>query len=590
MSQDSKSPKPSSNPLIEPSNFLRQIIDHDLASGAYAGRSDREGHGLPTIITRFPPEPNGYLHIGHAKSICLNFGLAEDYNQLPGGARCNMRLDDTNPVKEDVEYADSILDAVKWLGFDRGTHLYHASDYFDRLYEFAEILIQHGKAYVDSQSADDIHTNRGNFGQAGKNSTYRERTSEENLQLFRDMRDGKFKDGEHVLRLKIDMSHPNIVMRDPVVYRIRHTDHHRTGNKWCIYPLYDFTHCISDALENVSHSICTLEFENNRPLYDWILNALKEAGVFKGPLPHQYEFARLNLTYTITSKRKLLQLVEEKHVDAWDDPRMPTIVGIRRRGYTPESIRLFCERIGVSKADSWIDMSTLEQALRDDLEIRAPRATAVLKPLKLVIQNFDAQTSESCSAPRHPQHPEWGNRDFHFTRELWIEADDFMKEPIKGFFRLYPPIGEQAGSKVRLRHGFVIECTGFEQDAAGDVIQVNANYFPDSKSGTAGSNNYKVKGNIHWISAKEAVPAEVRLYDHLFNDPHPDSGDKNFLDAINSHSKQTITAYLEPCMKEAKPEERFQFERHGYFVADQLDSKPGKPVFNRAVGLKDSWK
>ena len=375
-----------------------------------------------------------------------------------------------------------------------------------------------------------------------------------------------------------------------MVYRIRHTDHHRTGNKWCIYPLYDFTHCISDALENVSHSICTLEFENNRPLYDWILNTLKEAGVFKGPLPHQYEFARLNLTYTITSKRKLLQLVEEKHVDAWDDPRMPTIVGIRRRGYTPESIRLFCERIGVSKADSWIDMSTLEQALRDDLEIRAPRATAVLKPLKLVIQNFDAQASESCSAPRHPQHPEWGNRDFHFTRELWIEADDFMKEPIKGFFRLYPPIGEQAGSKVRLRHGFVIECTGFEQDAAGDVIQVNANYFPDSKSGTAGSNNYKVKGNIHWISAKEAVPAEVRLYDHLFNDPHPDSGDKNFLDAINSHSKQTITAYLEPCMKEAKPEERFQFERHGYFVADQLDSKPGKPVFNRAVGLKDSWK
>ncbi|MBT8568989.1 glutamine--tRNA ligase/YqeY domain fusion protein [Polynucleobacter paneuropaeus] len=590
MSQESKSAKSSSNPLIEPSNFLRQIIDHDLANGAYADRSDREGHGLPTIITRFPPEPNGYLHIGHAKSICLNFGLAEDYNQLPGGARCNMRLDDTNPVKEDVEYADSILDAVKWLGFDWGTHLYHASDYFDRLYEFAEILIQHGKAYVDSQSADDIHTNRGNFGQAGKNSPYRERTSEENLQLFRDMRDGKFKDGEHVLRLKIDMAHPNIVMRDPVVYRIRHTDHHRTGNKWCIYPLYDFTHCISDALENVSHSICTLEFENNRPLYDWILNTLKEAGVFKGPLPHQYEFARLNLTYTITSKRKLLQLVEEKHVDAWDDPRMPTIVGIRRRGYTPESIRLFCERIGVSKADSWIDMSTLEQALRDDLEIRAPRATAVLKPLKLVIQNFDAQTSESCSAPRHPQHPEWGNRDFHFTRELWIEADDFMKEPIKGFFRLYPPIGEQAGSKVRLRHGFVIECTGFEQDAAGDVIQVNANYFPDSKSGTAGSNNYKVKGNIHWISAKEAVPAEVRLYDHLFNDPHPDSGDKNFLDAINSHSKQTITAYLEPCMKEAKPEERFQFERHGYFVADQLDSKPGKPVFNRAVGLKDSWK
>ena len=590
MSEDSKPSKANAGALAEPSNFLRQIIDHDLASGAFAKRSNLAGEAIPSIITRFPPEPNGYLHIGHAKSICLNFGLAADYNNQPGGARCNMRLDDTNPVKEDVEYADSILDAVKWLGFDWGTHLYHASDYFDRLYEFAQILIQNGKAYVDSQSADDIHSNRGNFGQAGKNSPYRERSPEENLALFREMRDGKFKDGEHVLRLKIDMAHPNIMMRDPVVYRIRHTDHHRTGSKWCIYPLYDFTHCISDAIENVSHSICTLEFENNRPLYDWIVNSLKELGVFKDPVPHQYEFARLNLTYTITSKRKLLQLVEEKQVDGWDDPRMPTIVGIRRRGYTPESIRLFCERIGVSKADSWIDMSTFDQALRDDLEAKAPRATAVLKPLKLVIQNFDAATQEPCSAPRHPQHPEWGNREFHFTRELWIEADDFMKEPSKGFFRLFPPMGDQPGSRVRLRHGFVIECTGFETDSNGNVIAVNANYFPDSKSGTAGSNNYKVKGNIHWISAAEAIASEVRLYDHLFSDPHPDSGDKNFLDTINPHSKKTITAYLEPCMKEVKAEERFQFERHGYFVADQFDSKPGKPVFNRSVGLKDSWK
>ena len=594
MSQDSKSPKAVVSTVAEPSNFLRQIIDHDLASGAYQQRSNAAGQAIPAIITRFPPEPNGYLHIGHAKSICLNFGLATDYNALPGGARCNMRLDDTNPVKEDVEYADSILDAVKWLGFnwesDGQTHLYHASDYFDRLYEFAEILIQNDKAYVDSQSADDNHTNRGNFGQAGKNSPYRDRSAEENLQLFRNMRDGKFKDGEHVLRLKIDMAHPNIVMRDPVVYRIRHTDHHRTGSKWCIYPLYDFTHCISDALENVSHSICTLEFENNRPLYDWVLNALKEAGVFKDPLPHQYEFARLNLTYTITSKRKLLQLVEEKHVDGWDDPRMPTIVGIRRRGYTPESIRLFCERIGVSKADSWIDMSTLDQALRDDLEAKAPRATAVLKPLKLVIENFDASASEPCSAPRHPQHPGLGNREFHFTRELWIEADDFMKEPIKGFFRLYPPIGDQPGSRVRLRHGFVIECTGFDVDADGNVTQVRATHFSDSKSGTPGSNNYKVKGNIHWISAAEAISTEVRLYDHLFNDPHPDGGDKNFLEAINPHSKQTIAAYLEPCMKDVQAGERFQFERHGYFIADQLDSKAGKPVFNRTVGLKDSWK
>ena len=590
MSQDSKPTKTAPSAIAEPSNFLRQIIDHDLASGTYQERTDSSGKPIPSIITRFPPEPNGYLHIGHAKSICLNFGLASDYNAQAGGARCNMRLDDTNPIKEDVEYADSILAAVQWLGFDWGEHLYHASDYFDRLYEFAEILIQHGKAYVDSQSADDIHTNRGNFSQPGKNSPYRDRSPEENLQLFRAMRDGKFQDGEHVLRLKIDMTHPNIVMRDPVVYRIRHTHHHRTGDKWCIYPLYDFTHCISDALENVSHSICTLEFENNRPLYDWVLNALKDAGVFKDPLPHQYEFARLNLTYTITSKRKLLQLVEEGYVDGWDDPRMPTIVGIRRRGYTPESIRLFCERIGVSKADSWIDMSTLDQALRDNLEARAPRATAVLKPLKLVIENFDPTGSEACSAPRHPHHPEWGNREFTFTRELWIEADDFMQEPIKGFFRLFPPSGDQAGGRVRLRHGFVIECTGFETDAAGNVTQVQANYFPDSKSGTPGSNNYKVKGNIHWISASEAVPAEVRLYDHLFSDPHPDSGDKNFLEAINPDSKQTIAAYLEPCMKDAQGEDRFQFERHGYFVADQIDSKPGRPVFNRTVGLKDSWK
>jgi glutaminyl-tRNA synthetase len=589
MSQDSKSSKTVA-PTTEPSNFLRQIIDHDLASAAFNQRTNMAGQAIPSIITRFPPEPNGYLHIGHAKSICLNFGLAADYNEQAGGARCNMRLDDTNPVKEDIEYAESILDAVKWLGFDWGTHLYHASDYFDQLYAFAEILIENGKAYVDSQSADDIHTNRGNFGQAGKNSPYRDRSPAENLQLFRDMRDGKFKDGEHVLRLKIDMAHPNIVMRDPVVYRIRHTDHHRTGNKWCIYPLYDFTHCISDALENVSHSICTLEFENNRPLYDWIVNSLKELGVFKDPVPHQYEFARLNLTYTITSKRKLLQLVEEKHVEGWDDPRMPTIVGIRRRGYTPESIRLFCERIGVSKADSWIDMSTLDQALRDDLEVRAPRATAVLKPLKLVVENFDALAKEACSAPRHPQHPEWGNREFNFTKELWIESDDFMQEPTKGFFRLYPPIGDQPGSRVRLRHGFVVECTGFETDANGNVTQVNVTHFPDSKSGTPGSNNYKVKGNIHWISAAEAIPAQVRLYDHLFIDPHPDSGDKNFLDAINADSKQTILAYLEPCMKDVKAEDRFQFERHGYFIADQEDSKPGKPVFNRTVGLKDSWK
>ena len=590
MSQDSKPSKSPAGTVAEPSNFLRQIIDHDLASGAYQNRSDRSGQAIPSIITRFPPEPNGYLHIGHAKSICLNFGLAADYNNQAGGARCNMRLDDTNPVKEDVEYADSILDAVKWLGFDWGTHLYHASDYFDRLYEFAEILIQNGKAYVDSQSADDIHTNRGNFGQVGKNSPYRDRSPEENLKLFREMRDGKFKDGEHVLRLKIDMAHPNIVMRDPVVYRIRHTDHHRTGNKWCIYPLYDFTHCISDALENITHSICTLEFENNRPLYDWVLEALKECGVFKDPLPKQYEFARLNLTYAITSKRKLLQLVEEKRVDGWDDPRMPTIVGIRRRGFTPESIRLFCERIGVSKADSWIDMSVLEQALRDDLEAKAERAFAVLKPLKLIIDNFDDQAEEACSAPKHPHHEDWGRREFTLSKELWIEADDFMVEPIKGFFRLYPPKDGQPGSRVRLRHGFVIECTGYDTDANGQVIAVHAQYFADSKSGTPESNNYKVKGNLHWVNARNAIKAEVRIYDRLFTDPHPDSGDKNFLDAMNPNSKEVLTAYLEPSIADVQAEQRIQFERHGYFVADRIDHSSSSPVFNFCVGLKDNWK
>jgi len=597
-----ESPKnPASNKTkalaAEPSNFLRQIIEHDLAQPLYQQRplhNDADGNALPPLITRFPPEPNGYLHIGHAKSICLNFGLASEYQARTGGARCNMRLDDTNPVKEDVEYVDSILDAVRWLGFDweanGQTHLHYASDYFAQLYQFAEILIEHGKAYVDSQTADEIHTKRGNFNQAGQNSPYRERSVAENLQLFRAMRAGEFSDGQHVLRLKIDMQHPNIVMRDPVIYRIRHAHHHRTGDQWCIYPLYDFTHCISDALEFVSHSICTLEFENNRPLYDWILNTLKEAGVFSDPLPHQHEFARLNLTYTLTSKRKLLQLVEEKCVDGWDDPRMPTIVGIRRRGYTPESLRLFCERIGVSKADSWIDMSTLEQALRDDLDAKAPRATAVLKPLKLVIENFPENGSEACSAPRHPHHPEWGKREFNFTREVWIEADDFMLEPVKGFFRLYPPNNDQAGGRVRLRHGFVIECTGVELDSNGQVKQVNARYFPDSKSGTPGSDNYKVKGNIHWLSVAEALAVEVRLYDHLFTEPHPDSGENNFLAHLNPNSKQIITAYLEPSMKSVQAGERFQFERHGYFIADASDSQAGKPVFNRTVALKDAWK
>ena len=591
---EKKNPIPSKFETLEVSNFLRQIIDADLAQGKHSKRLDSSGKALPSVITRFPPEPNGYLHIGHAKSICLNFGLARDYAHALNGARCNMRFDDTNPSKEETEYVDSIIDAVRWLGFDwihdGVEHQHYASDYFDQLYEFAEKLIEAGKAYVDSQSADEIHKNRGNFIQLGTNSPFRNRCAEENLALFRKMKSGKYPDGAHVLRLKIDMSHPNIVLRDPVVYRIRHAHHHRTGDKWCIYPLYDFTHCISDALENITHSICTLEFENNRPLYDWVLEALKEIGVFKDPLPKQYEFARLNLTYAITSKRKLLQLVEEKRVDGWDDPRMPTLVGIRRRGFTPESIRLFCERIGVSKADSWIDMSVLEQALRDDLDAKAERAFVVLKPLKLIIDNFDANHNEPCSAPKHPHHEDWGRRDFNLSKELWIEEDDFMVEPIKGFFRLYPPINGEAGSRVRLRHGFVIECTGYDTDASGKVTAVHANYFPDSKSGTPESNNYKVKGNLHWVSVKEGIKAEIRVYDRLFTDPHPDSGDKNFLDAINQDSKQILHAYLEPSLKNAQAEQRFQFERHGYFVADRSDHTAANPVFNLCVGLKDTWK
>jgi glutaminyl-tRNA synthetase len=577
----------------EVSNFLRQIIDSDCAHATYANRLDSNGNALPSVITRFPPEPNGYLHIGHAKSICLNFGLAKDYAHLTHGARCHMRFDDTNPAKEETEYVDSILDAVSWLGFDwhhNGQEFqFYASDYFDTLFAFAKILISSGKAYVDSQSAEDIQKNRGNFTQVGSPSPFRNRDVSENLDLFEKMRGGVFKDGEHVLRLKIDMSHPNLVMRDPVIYRIRHAHHHRTGNTWCIYPLYDFTHCISDALENITHSICTLEFENNRPLYEWILNELHQAGALKSPLPHQYEFARLNLTYTLTSKRKLLQLVQENYVDGWDDPRMPTIVGLRRRGYTPESLQLFCDRIGVSKADSWIDMSVLEQALRDDLDPKVERGTAVLSPLKLIIDNFNAEL-EWCSAPKHPHHEDWGRRDFALTKELWIESDDFMPDPPKGFFRLFPPKDSQPGSRVRLRYGFVVECTGYDIDENGNTIAVRVNYFPDSKSGTPGSADYKVKGNIHWVSVPHAVSAELRIYDRLFTDPHPASGDKDFLTLLNSESKKVLHAFVEPSLAKAMPEQRFQFERHGYFVADRLDYCENKPVFNFAVGLKDQWK
>jgi glutaminyl-tRNA synthetase len=571
-----------SNNSTVPSNFLRGIIDHDNASAKYAHRSDAQGKALPTVITRFPPEPNGYLHIGHAKSICLNFGLARDY-----AGRCHLRFDDTNPTKEDQEYVDTIIDSVQWLGYDWQhdgvAHLHYASDYFDQLYQMAEWLITAGHAYVDSQSADDMAANRGSFSEPGKNSPFRDRPSEESLALFRSMKAGDYKDGEHIVRAKIDMASPNMNMRDPAIYRIRHAHHHRTGDKWCISPMYDYTHPISDALENITHSFCTLEFQDHRPFYDWILERLTEGGFFKKPLPNQYEFARLNLTYAITSKRKLLQLVEENIVDGWDDPRMPTIVGIRRRGYTPEAIQLFAERIGVAKADSWIDMSTLEGALRDDLDPKAARLVAVLNPLKLIIDNFSETASEDCTAPVHPHHPERGNRHFKLSRELWIEAEDFMEVPSKGYFRLFP------GNKVRLRYGFVIECTGCDKDANGNVIAVHCNYFADSKSGTEGSANYKVKGNIHWVSAAHAIEAEVRLYDRLFTDAHPDAGGKDFKQALNADSKTVVTAYLESGAELAKPDEKFQFERHGYFVADRVDSTGGKPVFNRITTLKDSW-
>ncbi|MBI1889279.1 MAG: glutamine--tRNA ligase/YqeY domain fusion protein [Burkholderiales bacterium] len=587
MSNPPKNAVPETNPAS--SNFLKAIIEADLASGKHANRTDHLGHPLPPVITRFPPEPNGYLHIGHAKAICVDFGLARDY-----GGRCHMRFDDTNPTKEEQEYVDTILDSVKWLGFgwthEGREHQYFASDYFDKFYEIAEYLITAGHAYVDSQSAEDMAKNRGNFGEPGKNSPFRDRPAAESLDIFRRMKAGEFKDGEHILRAKIDMASPNMNMRDPAIYRIRHAHHHNTGDKWCIYPMYDYAHPLEDAIEYVTHSLCTLEFQDHRPFYDWVLERAAEGGFFKHPLPEQTEFARLNLTYAVTSKRKLLQMVEEKIVDGWDDPRMPTIVGLRRRGFTPrrrgftpESIQLFCERIGVSKADSWIDMSVLEGALRDDLDPKAPRATAVLRPLKLIIDNFPDELETECSAPVHPHHPERGNRTFPITKELWIEEEDFMEVPSKGYFRLFP------GNKVRLRYGYVVECTGCEKDASGKVTAVHCSYFPDSKSGTEGSANYKVKGNIHWVSAKHALQAEVRLYDRLFSDPNPDAGGKDFKQALNPNAKEVITAYLEQGMKHALADEKFQFERHGYFVADRVDSKPGTPVFNRVVTLKDSW-
>ena len=447
----------------------------------------------------------------------------------------------------------------------------------------AEYLINKDLAYVDSQSAEDMAKNRGNFGEPGKNSPFRDRPAAESLDLFRRMKAGEFEDGAHILRAKIDMASPNMNLRDPAIYRIRHAHHHRTGDKWCVYPMYDYAHPIEDAIENITHSVCTLEFQDHRPFYDWVLEHLAEGGFFAKPLPHQYEFSRLNLTYIVTSKRKLRQLVEENIVEGWDDPRMPTIVGMRRRGYTPEAIQLMCERTGVTKSDGWIDYSVLEGALREDLDEKAPRAIAVLRPLKLIIDNFPEGETVECSAPVHPHHPERGNRTFPISKELWIEQEDYMEVPSKGYFRLFP------GNKVRLRYGYVVECTGADKDADGNINAVHCTYFPDSKSGTEGSANYKVKGNLHWVSAAHALQAEVRLYDRLFSDPHPDAGGKDFKLALNPNSKEVVQAFVEPGVAAVQADEKLQFERHGYFVADRVDSKAGKPVFNRAVTLKDGW-
>jgi glutaminyl-tRNA synthetase len=542
-----------------PANFIRAIITDDLESG----RRDQ-------VITRFPPEPNGYLHIGHAKSICLNFGLARDF-----GGRCHLRFDDTNPAREEEEYAESIKESVRWLGFDWGEHLYYASDYFGSLYEWAEELILKGKAYVDDLSAEEIRGYRGTLTEPGKESPYRSRTIAENLDLFRRMREGEFPDGTRVLRAKIDMASPNMNLRDPVMYRIIHAPHHRTGNDWCIYPMYDYAHGQSDSIEGITHSICTLEFEDHRPLYDWFIEQL---GIHH---PQQIEFARLNLTYTVMSKRKLLQLVQDGDVSSWDDPRMPTLVGLRRRGYTPEAIRNFCERIGVGRSDSWIEMGLLEECVREDLNERAPRAMAVLRPLKLVIENYPEDRVEELEAANHPQRPEMGSRSIPFCRELFIEQDDFMEVPAKGFHRLTP------GQEVRLRNAFIVKCTGVVRDGEGVIAEVRCTYDPDTRTGGPAAGR-KVKGTIHWVSARHAVSAEVRLYDRLFSVSNP-SGD-DWKGTINPDSVEIVTACrLERSLAGALPDNRYQFERQGYFSVDARDSRPDSPVFNRTATLRDSW-
>ena len=548
------------------SNFIKTIIDEDLANNKHDGR----------VATRFPPEPNGYLHIGHAKSICLNFGLARDYN-----GTCNLRFDDTNPTKEEVEYVDSIKADVRWLGFDWQDREHYASDYFEKLYGFAVQLIKDGKAYVDSLSAEEIRSYRGTLTEPGKESPYRGRTVGENLDLFERMRAGEFEDGTHVLRAKIDMAHPNMAMRDPTLYRIRKAHHHRTGDAWCIYPMYDFTHCLSDALECITHSLCTLEFENNRTLYDWVLDQLDLPC-----RPNQYEFARLNLNYLVLSKRKLIQLVAEGCVSGWDDPRMPTICGFRRRGYTPESIRNFCDRIGVAKANSVVDFALLEHAIREDLNKRAPRVMGVLRPLKVIIDNYPEGRSEMLEAVNNPEDAAMGTRMLPFSRELYIERDDFMEDPPKKFFRLGP------GREVRLRYAYFITCKEVVKDPqTGDITALRCTYDPATKGGDA-PDGRKVKATLHWVSAGHAVNAEVRLYDRLFTKANPDEREegKTFKDFLNPQSLEVLSnCKLEPSLAEAEPESFYQFERLGYFCPDLKESKPGAPVFNRTVTLRDTW-
>ncbi len=543
-------------------DFIREIVAADVAAGKNGGK----------VVTRFPPEPNGYLHIGHAKAICVDFGVAAEF-----GGHCNLRFDDTNPVKEDVEYVDSIKADVRWLGFEWHDREYYASDYYEQLYQFAERLIQKGVAYVDSLTADEIRAHRGTLTEPGRNSPFRERSAAENLDLFRRMRAGEFADGAHVLRARIDMAAPNITMRDPVLYRIRHAEHHRTGNAWCIYPMYDYAHPLSDAIEGVTHSLCTLEYVDHRPLYDW---AVEHVGT--DHQPRQFEFARLNLNYTVMSKRKLLQLVAQKHVGGWDDPRMPTISGLRRRGYTPESIRDFCARVGVAKKENVIDMGLLEHCVREDLNVRAPRAMAVLRPLKLVITNYPEGRSEEMDVVNNPGDASAGTRQVAFSREIFIERDDFMEEPSKKFFRLGP------GREVRLRNAYLVTCTGVVKDAGGGVTEVHATYDPATRGGDA-PDGRKVKATLHWVSARHAVNAEVRLYDRLFTVENPDSGSKEFLDYLNPASLDVLRGCkVEPSLGDVPAGTRFQFERLGYFCADP-DSAPGRPVFNRTVSLKDTW-